>query len=186
MAMTNAEKQAAWRARQAKYVRDLELRCIQNIEQRGDELTRQDRQIAELKAEVERLRNQLASRTKAAKQAAGPSPEELRNLTFDELREQLCNERTPIGDEYNRRALQPTDKRNAEDLKRLKMRVAAAQPDRGGTHEASINANAEYAKFKDGLKRAEQRRAAEAAKREKRRAAAERSKAGAAAKPVDF
>jgi len=55
--------------------------------------------------------------------------------------------------------------------------VAAAHPDRGGTHEAAVKANKAYSEFKDGLKRAEQRRAA-----------AERRKAEAAktAKPVDF
>jgi hypothetical protein len=60
MAMTNAEKQAAWRARRAKYVKDLELHCMKNQDKAVAELeAAKPEQIAKLEAQVKRLSEQL-------------------------------------------------------------------------------------------------------------------------------
>ena len=84
MAMTNAEKQAAWRARRDQYVKDLELqykqakelerqdRHIKKLEQRVAELeAARTKRIAELEAEVERLRNHILGKPRQARSKAG-------------------------------------------------------------------------------------------------------------------
>jgi hypothetical protein len=171
--VSNAEMAAL----KSKLAAETELRA--KLQREVDKLQGKEREVevrrlcsrvAELEAEV--LRNP----------PAGPSPEELRNLTFDELLKlkRSRKEPTPIRDEFDRRC-QLGPQRGAYDLKILRQRVVAAHPDKGGTHQEAVKATAAFNAFKDRLKREEQQRAAdaaaEAARREKQRAARERKKA---------
>jgi DNA repair exonuclease SbcCD ATPase subunit len=156
VALTNAEKQAAWRERRDQRVKELEQR------------------IAELEAEIERLRRRL--NVTVATDVAPASGKQLRNqVAVVESRIDLTSmpraARTQEREEIARKMQEGFARGRAESdpakrISRLKTDAANAHPDRGGTNEGFHKAHTEYVRGREQIETDQEWRA-------KRRAQAE-------------
>jgi hypothetical protein len=91
MAMTNAEKQAAWRARRDQYVKDLEQQYIRETGRQADELVRQRRHIEKLEHRIAELEAATPERVAKLEAEVKRLHEQLRNYILNMPEATLAN-----------------------------------------------------------------------------------------------